>query len=452
MARRPVKHTRAQLGTVRRLPSGRYQASYINAGQRFTAPETFDTEREAEHWLQAERVDRRRGAWLDPTIGTETLADYAAHWLEERDLAPRTRDFYERTLDRWILPRIGGRGVELGTFALHALTTAVIRKWHSQVLAAARESALERLSRAETPRHPARVWAEATERPVGASGRLPAALLADWQAAGAPTPTPAPAAAVEDSHPDAGRTVAAQAYRVLRAILTTAHDDGLIPANPCKIKGAGQVAHPERTIASPAEVDRLAELFPERLRAAVMLAAWSGLRSGEEFALARRHVDLEAGTVRIERALIQIPGQPVRFGNPKTKTSRRVVHLPAFVVDDLRRHLRLYVDAYPDALLFSRQDSGDPVTSQDVSRYLRKARLVINRPELTWHDLRHTSATLAYKVGASTREVMDRLGHTTRRAADIYQHAADDSDKLLAARLDELRTPAPIVTLSTGNA
>lgn len=66
------------------------------------------------------------------------------------------------------------------------------------------------------------------------------------------------------------------------------------------------------------------------------------------------------------------------------------------------------------------------------------ARAAVGRPDLTWHDLRHTGATLAYRAGASVPEVQRRLGHTTMRAAQTYAHAADDSDRIVAARLDEL--------------
>jgi len=61
----------------------------------------------------------------------------------------------------------------------------------------------------------------------------------------------------------------------------------------------------------------------------------------------------------------------------------------------------------------------------------------IGRPELHWHDLRHTGATLAYRAGATVKDVQRRLGHATTRAAMIYAHAADDSDQLIAQRLDD---------------
>lgn len=55
-----------------------------------------------------------------------------------------------------------------------------------------------------------------------------------------------------------------------------------------------------------------------------------------------------------------------------------------------------------------------------------------------FHDLRHTAGTLAAQTGATTKELMARLGHASPRAAMIYQHASDDRDRRIAAGLDLL--------------
>jgi integrase-like protein len=54
---------------------------------------------------------------------------------------------------------------------------------------------------------------------------------------------------------------------------------------------------------------------------------------------------------------------------------------------------------------------------------------------LRFHDLRHTAGTLAARTGATTKEIMSRLGHSSARAAMIYQHATNDRDRLIADRL-----------------
>jgi integrase len=57
-----------------------------------------------------------------------------------------------------------------------------------------------------------------------------------------------------------------------------------------------------------------------------------------------------------------------------------------------------------------------------------------------FHDLRHTGNHLVAQAGASTRELMDRMGHSTMRAALIYQHATEARSRTLADRLDALVT------------
>ena len=63
------------------------------------------------------------------------------------------------------------------------------------------------------------------------------------------------------------------------------------------------------------------------------------------------------------------------------------------------------------------------------------ARTAAGRPDLRFHDLRHTGATLAAATGATLADLMARMGHSTPAAALIYQHAASDRDKAIAQAL-----------------
>lgn len=73
---------RRQFGSVRKLPSGRYQARYTNAeGQQVTAPLSFTTKGDAGRWLAAAETDMRRGTFHDPTISQITFAEWAEEWL-----------------------------------------------------------------------------------------------------------------------------------------------------------------------------------------------------------------------------------------------------------------------------------------------------------------------------------------------------------------------------------
>ena len=223
-------------------------------------------------------------------------------------------------------------------------------------------------------------------------------------------------------------------------MLQQAVRDGRIQANPCQIPAAGLIRTPERVPATPEEIDALAAAMPPRWAAAVQVAAWSGLRAGELFGLARRHVDLEAGTVRVERAVTYLPGEPPFLGSTKTESSRRTVHLPPHVVTLLADHMERYTRPGPDALVFA-DERGRIAPAKLRQRSFRRARNAIGRPDLTWHDLRHTGATIAAQAGASLRELQHRLGHSTVRAAMIYQHADSRRDRELAQAMSQLAAP-----------
>ncbi|MCR2814469.1 site-specific integrase [Microbacterium jiangjiandongii] len=434
-------------GSKRQLASGRWQAFYTVDGHRVTAPGTFPDGAAAQAWLNDQDSDRRHGRWFDDRRAeTTTLESFARTWIASRpDLKPRTVALYEMTLDKWILPAIptaDGGTVELGRMRLADLTAPVLSRWHAAVLVAARESSLaQHAPHSSRAQHPARAWARSQGIDVPRTGRLSPDLLAAWEAAGCPKvadPDPAHRVAGHPAATQAGRTATKRAYDLLRAMLNTAVRQEVLPRNPAlAVEGTDKPKRRRRGVATPAEVRQLVELFPEHLQTAVLLAAWSGLRHGELFGLARRHIDLAAGTVKVERTLVLLPGQPVSFGDPKSETGHRTVHLPGFVIDALRAHLARYTAAYPDALVFTTLGGG-PVSPSNTSRLMIRARAAIGREDLTWHDLRHTGATLAYTAGASLPEVKELLGHSTVAAALIYQHAYADRGKVLASRMDEL--------------
>jgi len=122
--------SRSSWGTVRKLPSGRYQARYRVDGQLVGAPTTFRTKRDAEVYLSTVRADMERGRWIDPAARQITLRKYATRWLELRPgLRPRTVELYESELRLHILPA-------LGDHELTKITPTTVREWHAAMLRA----------------------------------------------------------------------------------------------------------------------------------------------------------------------------------------------------------------------------------------------------------------------------------------------------------------------------
>lgn len=379
----PRKNTsRRSFGALRKLPSKRWQASYLGPDLvRHTAPVTFDTKGDAEAWLGMEENLVRRHVnygepWASPkdrakrAKATTRLRDYAPGVIDRRQvrgepIKPTTRRLYTWHLDHVILPT-------LGDLPLKSITADAVSAWYDD---------LDR----STP------------------------------------------------------TRRAHAYALLRTVMGQAVTDGLITDNPCQIRGAGRTTR-KRTItpATPAEIAQIAAGMPDRLQAFVLIAGWCGLRWGEVAELRRRDVDLDAGTITVARALTRVDGVDI-VGTPKSNAGVRTVHVPPVMMPALRTHLDQHTAKAGDALLFPRPGTNTHLLHKTFSQTYYRAREAAGRPDLRVHDLRHSSAVMAAQAGATLAELMARLGHSTPTAALRYQHAAAGRDAVIAARMSGLR-------------
>ena len=355
---------RRDFGSVRKLPSGRYQASYWHEGRRHTADHTFTGKADGTRWLSTVEASIIRNEWIDPVAGKVPVSAYASEWIAKRaDLRPTTKGKYGSLLRLHIEPVMGRK-------EMAKLSPSAVRNWYHKL--------------AES--HPAR---------------------------------------------------ADDAYRFLRAVCNTAVTDGVIGKNPCQVRGAGQVRSAERPVASIAEATAGANAMPKRFALGVLLAAWCQLRRGEVLGLQRRDVDPLHGTIRVERSWTVLPdGEPV-LGPPKTDAGRRTLTVPGHLLPALKKHLKTFVAAPPDAWLFP-TSTGTVVSPRNFERAWSQARESIKRPDLHFHDLRHSGLTWAAATGASIAELMRRGGHANPRAALKYQHATEDRDKALAHALSGL--------------
>jgi integrase len=184
-------------------------------------------------------------------------------------------------------------------------------------------------------------------------------------------------------------------------------------------------------------VYRLADALPARFRALVIVAALSGLRWGELAALRRSDVDLVEGVVRVPRKLAALRHR-MEFGPPKSEAGVRAVALPAAAVAALRPHLLEFVNAEQEALVFT-GDKGGVLRTCNFRRAVNwaAAKKAGAPAGFHFHDLRHTGNTLAAASGASTRELMHRMGHSSMRAALVYQHATSERDREIAQGMDK---------------
>ena len=284
-------------GSVRKLPSGRYQARFTGPdGERWLAPRTFVTKEHANVWIAGQQTDISRGTWTP--------------WRSRR----RTSGLWHATAD--------------------------------------------------------------TAKP----------------------------------------TMRAHAYALLRTIFSTAVADDLVPTNPCRVTGAGTTKR-ARAIrpASLGELEALTAAMPDRLRLLVLLGAWCALRFGELAELRRADIDVRRGIVRIRRGVVWVNSEAI-VGPPKSLAGVRDVAIPPHLMPLVRDHLKRFVGSADSALLFAAGD-GRHLTSNSLYWHFYRARTTAGRPDLRFHDLRHTGAVLAAATGATPAELMARLGHSSPAAA-----------------------------------
>lgn len=123
--------------------------------------------------------------------------------------------------------------------------------------------------------------------------------------------------------------------------------------------------------------------------------------------------------------------------DPKSEAGKRPVNVPPHLLQVIEDHLSDHVSPGRDGLLFP-AGHGEQLAPSTLYKVYYPARDNAGRPDLRFHDLRHTGAVLAASTGATLAELMARLGHSTAGAALRYQHAARERDRVIAAALSDL--------------
>lgn len=391
------KKRRETFGQLDKLPSGRYRARYTGPdGERHAAPATFDNLTDARAWLAARQTEIATGKWQPPSVvaaalaeRSHTLATYAETWLASRTnskgdhLRPRTVEEYRRLLrspDPAKPEDKGGPLAELLPLVVGSITPARVREWRSAQLATGR------------------------------------------------------------------KTQTSRAYGLLSAIMATAAHDGIADANPCTIKG-GQTTHTGRKVVPPtdAELDAILARITPRYRALVVVAAVGGLRYGEAIALRAKDVTVErddAGAVaavrlNVERGVVRT-AEGMVAGSTKSEAGVRRVGIFGADAEVVAEHVRGLIG---DALLFPAKDGVSYLAQSAFWKHWNPARTAAGRADMPFHALRHYAGTSYAQAGATPRETMARLGHSSLGAAMRYQHSGNRDDEL-AARMARRSTSA----------
>ena len=181
----------------------------------------------------------------------------------------------------------------------------------------------------------------------------------------------------------------------------------------------------------------------------------TGLRRGERAGLRWSDIDLAAGTLSVRQATTVVDGHPVT-GDVKTKRSRRVVDIDAGTLAVLRAwakrqkqyQLLLGPEWIAIGLVFT-MPTGEACHPDSISQAFerlvtpysksRAAELLLIRPRIRFHDLRHTHASHLLAAGVNVKVVSDRLGHASVAfTLDTYAHVMPGQQAEAAAAVHAL--------------
>ncbi|MBB1030509.1 site-specific integrase [Dietzia sp. SLG310A2-38A2] len=380
-----TRRPRRSFGRLALLPSGRWRARYTGPdGELHNAPRTFEAKIDAEGWIASERRLIDLDAWTPPDERqaraqalTVTVAEYCKTVIDRRvrKQPDPLRPGSAAVYRSLVKTRIVPY---IGHIGLGAVTPATIAEWVDSMAA---------------------------------------------------------------DYPDT-KSRNSQAYRLFASVCTDAVEDELLPVSPCRSPKAGRKPKPARkSLLSTDEYTALVAALPERYRLMAELMAGCALRLGEVTELRKKDVrvgragDAVAATVTVARAVSWTTGEAAHVGPPKSEAGRRTVTVPPHVAALLVDHL----DTLPsrDALLFTNV-TGAQIRPTSFRKVFERAATAAGRPDVSPHMLRHFGAVQAALVGATLRELMDRLGHSTATTALIYQHTAAGRDAEIAARISKL--------------
>jgi len=366
-----------------RLRNGRYQArvSWYVGDKRREAVKTFATLAEARAWRTARLKELGDSGEVFET-SSKPLGEYLTEWLDasEARLRPATLEVYRHMIRNHLEPK-------LGDVPLNRLTPAKIQAFY---------------------------------RERGQAGVGSRSIL--------------------------------YLHQTLHKALGAAVRLGYLRENPTdRVERPGHTPSERRPLTQE-ELARLLEAAEGHpLEALFLLAATTGLRRGELLALRWKDVDLDNAVVVVARQLTEVAGRKM-FGDLKTKASRRVVPLLPVAVEALRQHRKRQLEErmaagpyWQDEDLVFTTHLGGPLQPNNITRrtfpdLLKKAG--IDREGVSFHSLRHTTATMLLMGGAGVKDVQGILGHARAdMTVNRYAHIVEESKRQAVEKAADLLAP-----------
>ena len=153
------------------------------------------------------------------------------------------------------------------------------------------------------------------------------------------------------------------------------------------------------------------------------------VQRGEILGMEWQNINWEANTISIEKTILEI-GHKTVIGEPKTKRSRRTISLPQIVIDTLKPNQRV------SGFIFQTSNK-TPISPRNLIRHFKQASAAAGLPDIRFHDLRHTAATILLQQDVHPKKVQELLGHSTIvLTLDTYSHIIPSMHSETADKMD----------------
>lgn len=236
-------------------------------------------------------------------------------------------------------------------------------------------------------------------------------------------------------------------HAVIHRALVQALKLGLLGRNPADQVTIPKQVHTEMHTLDVEQAHALLQAVAGSVwEAAYYIAITTGLRQGELLGLKWSDLDWSTRQLHVQRQLQRIKGQGVVFPEPKTKAGRRVIVLGNDTIEKLHRHeeLQRWTQAvagarWKDNNLIFPNTIGNPQDPADLVKHFKALLRQVGLPDIRFHDLRHTAATLMLQQGIHPKIVQERLGHAQiSMTLSTYSHVLPSMQNDAAEKMDDL--------------
>ena len=230
---------------------------------------------------------------------------------------------------------------------------------------------------------------------------------------------------------------------VLKASLNLAVKWELLSKNPALLVTPPKVEFKVPETWSAGQLQNFLDHVKDHRWAGIYYLACTGMRKGEILGLPLASLHLDKGYLMVTQNLYFIPGQGLLLQEPKTKKSRRLIRLPEFVNEALKVHLakRAILAQSPNwkesGLVFT-TDIGTAINPQNMLKHFKSRLKEVGLPDIKFHSLRHSVASILLEQNTHPRLVADLLGHSSvNLTLNTYSHIINPMNSVIADTLDK---------------